>query len=755
MTVGPPTVGKTTLKEQLLANKEANTNTVEEEHDRPPSTPVSEKVKRIEIILDKKKSKQSPLTVAVDKYSWKTLTLNQELIRCLKKTIESYKAVNIIKQSIWIYLFMFIGVFLYIVSTIKPLLCIDNGANSVSKNIDYITINWVITAIICSGVPFLIFLIYIKGMIKFNWIHLFFMKDSNKRPITADILIKEALKSNDVKNVQPMFDQALTIYFRDCGGQPEFHEVLPALVSHSTLFFLVFNLSEDLDSQYNVTYKTAENKVSVPYESSFTVGQALLQCLASISSIGNYLKPRSSVLHRLKSLFMQLLEIVLHFWKKKIGLGVSKVIIIGTHKDKLGDIEKADNDVLRIDNQLQSQLKGTDWYTKDMVIPTETGRILLGITTFNPNDVRRLKDLVNDIALSGNYQINVPVPWLAFEFCIRKLGKKVMTLKECQHLAQECKIKRKEEFNAALWFLHNVVGTIRYFKNVPELENVVITDTELLFDIVTDLVVNTFTFGKHITKKSEYDRFRSSGRFTRKHLMHCQAIKKKLLSIEQVLAVLEHLVIIAPLGINEGSKEKEYFLPCVLVHASLPTTPLIHDNGDIFSLLITFKCLYTPRGIFSSLVAQILLDGKDKWKLCSDEIYRNQVEFLLVQSGHIIKITNFFRFLEIAVKPPSGTYNTRTSGNVYFFVQCYISQCLKYVRHQLNYTDTADHFCGFYCKEHDELSVEKHSAKCNNNDNPTYTICSLNGRLTAKILPKQELWFHKKCESLYIAVIKL
>ena len=69
------------------------------------------------------------------------------------------------------------------------------------------------------------------------------------------------------------------------------------------------------------------NKVSVPYESSFTVGQALLQCLASISSIGNYLKPRSSVLHRLKSLFMQLLEIVLQFWKKKIGLGVSKVII--------------------------------------------------------------------------------------------------------------------------------------------------------------------------------------------------------------------------------------------------------------------------------------------------------------------------------------------------------------------------------------------------------------------------------------------
>ena len=42
------------------------------------------------------------------------------------------------------------------------------------------------------------------------------MIDSNKRHITADIIIKEALKSNDVKNVQPMFDQTLSIYFRDC-----------------------------------------------------------------------------------------------------------------------------------------------------------------------------------------------------------------------------------------------------------------------------------------------------------------------------------------------------------------------------------------------------------------------------------------------------------------------------------------------------------------------------------------------------------
>ena len=107
---------------------------------------------------------------------------------------------------------------------------------------------------------------------------------------TADYAIKEVLQRNDIRKLQPLFDRTLTIYFRDCGRQPEFHEVLPALASQSTLFLLIFNLNEDLDTQYKVTYKTSGDEISDPYVSIFTVKQALLQCLASISSIGKYLE---------------------------------------------------------------------------------------------------------------------------------------------------------------------------------------------------------------------------------------------------------------------------------------------------------------------------------------------------------------------------------------------------------------------------------------------------------------------------------
>ena len=267
---------------------------------------------------------------------------------------------------------------------------------------------------------------------------------------------------------------------------------------------------------------------------------------------------------------------------------------------------------------------------------------------------------------------------------------------------------------------------------------------------MTDLIVNTFSFKRHIKKKSEHDRFRLSGRFTRHHLERCEAVKDKLLSVEQVIAVLEHLVIIAPVGLNE-SNEQEYFLPCVLVHASLSHTPLLHNDCDIPPLLITFKCHYTPRGIFSSIIAKILVDGKDKWELSSEEIFRVQVEFYLVKTGHNVTLTNFFRFLEIAVKSPRG-FRRRSDKNVYVSVQHYISHCLTYVKNQLNYTATADHFFGFYCKEHRNSSIDDHPAICNNGC-PTYTKCSHEGSLKAYLLPQEQLWFNGESKfSLYIVL---
>ena len=761
MTIGPPTVGKTTLKEQLLKrnkrNKKKSANRTAQP--RPPSSPVIEKVKTIQVTMGDKKSGGSDLVYATDDSTWKTRTLDEQLVACLKKFPNEY--LTSAEIIFWILFLILICGVLYDYSTAtlpkfndKPRIIYFVINEEKHRIVEY---EYAIKErhklfqlvrfvnIISMGFSWLP-LMGMVSILTMKRIYPYLAKLVSSKTVTADIAIKEALKKKNVKKIQPVFDRSFTVYFRDCGGQPEFHEVLPALSSQSTLFFLVFNLSEGLDTQYKVTYKTSNGKVSDPYMSSFTVKQALLHCLASISAIGSYCKPHTSNFwFKLKLLIMQLHEKITQLWKKKLKRNISNVIIIGTHKDKVGK----NGEVHTIIDQLENELIHTDWYTKDMVIPTESGRLVLGVNTFNRNDIKEVKKLVNKLATNNDYQLEIPVPWLTFEFYIQKSNKKVMTLKECQSIAEKSNITLGNEFDTALWFLHNKVGTIRYFKNVPELQNIVITDPQLLFDIVTDLIVNTFSFGKYIQKRSEHDRFRLSGRFTKHHLEHCEAVKEKLLSVEQVIAVLEHLVIIAPVGINE----QEYFLPCILVHASLPSTPLSHNDSDIPPLLITFKCHYTPRGIFSSLIARILLDNKDKWELSSEKIFRNQVRLRFVKSGHLVTITNFFRFLEIAVKPPHGFRTTSSSDNIHVSIQCLLSHYLIEVRNQLNYACTADHLFGFYCKEHnDNNTIESHIAVCNDNKKPTYTKC-YREEPTVHLTPLQMMWFNKNCKLNIVHVI--
>ena len=735
MTVGPPTVGKTTLKEQLLTNskhkqKKRKRQAVRAVQYQPPSTPVCESVKKIEVTLND--NKQSCSTFAVDNYTWKSLTLDEEFIARLKGLTSK----NVIDDDVTVSFSGFI-MFMYMIIAIAPLADGDKQERTLISQDDNIVQFMRILVVLFFVSSFIGIFLGLKGQ-RSQWI-----KSSRFNFISAETVARDSIENSDIQKIQPEFDQNFNIYFRDCGGQPEFHEVLPALVSHSTMFFFVFKLSEGLNNRYKVTYRTSDGDVSVPYESSFTVKEALLQCLASISSIGKYLKPRTTIMYKIKSMFNVLSEKVAQFFKENLKLPISKVIIIGTHKDKLLKTGGPEDKILQTNNQLEDELKGTDWYSQDMVVPTESGMVLLGINSFNSNDIKLLKSMVVKVALNGDYQVKIPVPWLALDFCIRKLEKKVvMSLTDCQDLALDCNISLGDEFNAALWFLHKRVGTIRYFNVIPELKDVVITDPQVLFDIVTDIIVNTFSFGKRIHRKSEHDRFRLSGRFTKYHLEQCKVVKENLLLVEQVIAVLKHLVIIAPVGINECN-EQEYFLPCVLVHASLPCTQVSQNDGDIPPLLITFKCHYTPRGIFSSLIAKILLDGKDKWELSSEEIFRDQIDFNLVKSGHIVTVTNFFRFLEIVVKSPDG-FTTR-SENVYVSVQHYISHCLTYVKNQLNYTDTANHFFGFYCKRHKNRSIEDHPAICNN-DCPKYTTCSRKGRLKAYLSPQEQLWFNEKSE---------
>ena len=52
-----------------------------------------------------------------------------------------------------------------------------------------------------------------------------------------------------------------------------------------------------------------------------------------------------------------------------------------------------------------------------------------------------------------------------------------------------------EETKVALWFLHHHAGMMMYFPNVPLLQDLVILDTQVVYDSVTFLIFRAMGFG--------------------------------------------------------------------------------------------------------------------------------------------------------------------------------------------------------------------------------------------------------------------
>ena len=124
-------------------------------------------------------------------------------------------------------------------------------------------------------------------------------------------IFKEALQNRKWGEVEAFLTDSLTIYFTDTGGQPEFQEVLPALISGPSIFFLVFKLTDDLNQKYRVQFVRSPTQETRPYESSFTVKETLLQSLASIASTCSYASDTNTKMVAIEP----------------------KVVLVGTHKD--------------------------------------------------------------------------------------------------------------------------------------------------------------------------------------------------------------------------------------------------------------------------------------------------------------------------------------------------------------------------------------------------------------------------------------
>ena len=521
-------------------------------------------------------------------------------------------------------------------------------------------------------------------------------------------IFKEVIKSKGLEGFKQQLLKSWSLYLTNTGGQMEFQELLPLLVSGPSIFFITFQLHKDLDQHFSVEYELPSGKSSKSYKSSLSILESILQTLSSISAMGTY--------------------VYKGLQRKAVPLR-PKVFIIGTHKDLL-DKRSAKTEIKSIDEHLQAVLKSTSHYREGIIQFASESQMIFAVNNHDPDDsdFKRIRSAVEKVVETGDYRMRSPAHWMIYSLVVRQLKNRVESYDECFAIAKECGIRDMNEFNEALHFIHTKMGLVRYFPH-EKLKDLVIVDPQILFEKVTELIIETFTFD-NVCKlsHSKLEIFKNMGIFNLSDFTRISNRTGQNLTPSIFAKLLEHLRIAAPF--QQGGKIK-YFLPCVLTHAQIKhRTPA----STLPQLIITFQCGYCPKGLFGTLVTYLItneMQSEFEWELITDKIYRDEVTFR-VGPYDIVTLKFLSTHLEItcAESNPDLLREHCIEEEVCQEVKHSIEKGIITVTSAINYIN-AHHSFTFYCT----------SESCKNNPHPAKLI-KFKGKLCNLMCEKLKKCFH-------------
>ena len=662
--VGPPGNGKTSLMRRLIGKscKESQ-----------PSTGVAEKVVQVDI----RRSSSTAAQMSQNSSVWNELTLDDEGLKLLMDIFRDQK-----------------------LHSDTPSQPSDSPSASPSANTNTTTVS--------------------QPDLQFN-AKATLPPPSFKPPLET---FKVILHTKDRSAVHEYLEETCIAHLTDTGGQLEFQELLPALVSGPSVFFLVFRLDQDLNQRFTVEYRHPSKGCTTEYESSYTVTEFLLHTLASIASMDSYMD---------KSI-----------QKKQVPLA-PKVFFVGTHKDKVSKKK-----IEEIDHDLFQKIKHTDHFKHGIIQRGSKELLIIPVNNRSPDDsdVQLVQSAVEHVRKRGNFNVTAPPQWLIFSMALRKLKESVVTYDECFEVAKQCGIDTSDELNNALGFLSTKVGLIRYFQgaNVDEdLQKIVIQDPQVVFDRITNFIIETFTFKN--TDAVDCEDFQVKGIFTRTKFEEISSMGgEKLLTPYRLLKLLQHLHIIAPIHCQDKTK---YFIPCILAHAAMVDPKPSVGSRQMTSvsktppLLVCFCCGYCPRGLFCALVVYLLnnkMKSRFSWELECEKIFRNQISFSVGPYDYV-SLNVFSAFMEVnctssQVEPRKFDFSTVCSE-----VRCAIESGVQTVASTLHYKyNPADLLkFGFYCPYDHPVEITFFDGvpcnlKCSECQNQRYSLPM-----------KYEVWFDKVC----------
>ena len=464
------------------------------------------------------------------------------------------------------------------------------------------------------------------------------------------------------------------LHITDTGGQPEFYDILPLLLQGPAIFLLFHNLSRPLDEHCTISYRTGEGNSSVVYESQFTPKEMLFQLLASVAS--------SSA--------------------DKVN---AAVMFIGTYMDC------AHEEGLQCrEKELKEMIQSTEFLKKDVVKSffRHGSRSLI----FPLNNIGGSSDEIAELRASIAQVVEqafdpqpIPTLWLLFHLVLRSEYEKnpgYCTVEQCKQVAKSCGISTDIVLDI-LKFMHKRFGTILYYDQVESLVSLVICDPNIIFILITQLIVLSFGANPKCPHASE--QIRLLGEIDPPRM---EEVKKESspLSMSRVVDLLTYYNIISKIKKVDGSHV--YFMPCLLLpdpEVGKEKKQALHDM-DPAPLLIFFSTGYIPLGLFSALV--VYLSNLNSWVIDPEERrYRNKVHFEVNGSTNLVLISHV-DCLELRVTAPKASIAASQCP----YVVSKIREAVEHLKSFHKYMSFSNSL-GFYCTSDLQMkSGTPHHAKC-------------------------------------------
>ena len=502
------------------------------------------------------------------------------------------------------------------------------------------------------------------------------------------------------------------VHLIDYGGQPSFISLVPAFVRGSTVNIVASKLNHSINDKLQYKYVKDDQHLRQPTKLEKSQLEGIEELVRTVSSVKHSEEGCSK------------------------GSSEPKILLVGTHADKHRSLF---DETLSGKNRL---LKKSLRELKSMCIEVSPdGDILLPINTRVTKGRNEVASSIRQMIVDAcsDAEVEIPTRWYVFELEVsgkaKKEGRSVLGRSECVEVGGNLSMGEKDVM-AALVFLD---GTALYLYFQDAAPHLVFTDSQAILSEVTE-ILNLDIIDFHLIR-SQYPllsdhmklvrRLRTQGLFNKKLVdIVCSKYRvneeKCSYSVKDFLAILEHLLIVAPVCIDG---EELFIIPSIL-----PTSNKISPlSGKLAPLVLLCHTRVIPLGMFSALVVALLFNEL----FLLDEILGRNAISLECKLGGVVQLVECHAWLTVHYNGhPSAAPRIRAAIH-----HAIVTVCRQ--RHldteQIVFTD------GFFCPFKFCESIPHHCKV--SSSSPHWLTCSVRPKVASGPCSDEDMlaWLDSEC----------